>query len=384
MVRIAHVITGLETGGAEMMLYKLLEKTDGTSFAVRVMSLTGVGPVGQRIRALGVPVHALGMRRGVPGAAGMWRLAAWLRDESPQIVQTWMYHADLLGGLAARIARRGVAVAWNVQNSNLDQDSSARRTIWTARVCAGLSRWVPDRIVCCGEVVRRVHRELGYADGKIEVIPNGIDTSVFRPDPVARAEVRRELEVVDGEVLIGMAARFDPQKDHLTFVNAAGLLAADRPEVRFVLCGDGVDTQNATLMDWLRAAKVGDRCRLLGRRDDMPRVHTGLDVASLSSAYGEGCPNAVGEAMACGVPCVVTDVGDSRDLVGHAGRVVPARSPLALAQAWRELVDMAGSTRVELGASARRRIEAYYELGAVVRRYEALYENLLERRIRTR
>lgn len=376
MIRVVHVITGLDTGGAEMMLFKLLSGIDPRSFQSSVVSLTDVGPVGERIRSLGVPVWALGMRRGVPEVSALWRLVALLRDQAPRIVQTWMYHADLLGGLAARFARRGIAIAWNVQASHLGAPVVARTTAWTVWTCGRLSGWVPHRIVCCGNIVRRLHRDLGYADAKVEVIPNGVQTAVFKPDPVARGSFRGELGVADRDTVIGIAARFDPMKDHRTFLDAARMLLAERPEVRFVLCGDNVSAQNAILNEWIGAAKLADRCHLLGRRDDMPRVYAGLDVASLSSAYGEGCPNAVGEAMACGVPCVVTDVGDCRNLVGEAGRVVPIRSPALLAAAWRELVDLGPRGREELGRAARRWIEQHYDIGTIVRRYEHLYQDL--------
>jgi glycosyltransferase involved in cell wall biosynthesis len=176
-------------------------------------------------------------------------------------------------------------------------------------------------------------------------------------------------------VVIGTAARFDPMKDHRTFIEAAGMLLAERPEARFVLCGDNMTVQNASLTECLSTAKLDGRSHLLGPRDDMPRLYAGLDVASLSSAYGEGWPNAIGEAMACGVPCVVTDVGDCRDLVGETGRVVPIPSPALLAAAWRDLVDLGPPGREALGHAARRRIERHYDIGTVVRRYEKHYRD---------
>jgi glycosyltransferase involved in cell wall biosynthesis len=295
-----------------------------------------------------------------------------------------MYHADLLGGLAAWIARRDIGIAWNVRASRLDAASVRRRTIWMVRACTWMSRWLPDRVVCCGEVVRRVHRDLGYPEAKLEVIPNGIQTELFRPDPVTRASVRRELDVGEHDVLIGMAARFDPMKDHRTFIEAAGLLIAERPQARFVLCGENVEPGNGIITNWARNAMVEGRCHLLGRRDDMPRITASLDVASLSSAVNEGWPNVIGEAMACGVPCAVTDVGESRQIVGETGRVVPIRDPSALAAAWRDLIDLGSSGREALGRAARRRIEQHYGLAMTVRRYQTLYEDLVRTRVHGR
>lgn len=376
MIRVVHVITGLDTGGAEMMLFKLLSGIDAGSFHSSVISLTDVGPVGERIRALGVPVGSLGMRRGAPDVSAVWRLSRWLRDQAPQVVQTWMYHADLVGGLAARLARRDIAIVWNVQAGHQGRTVVGPGTASTVWTCGKLSGWIPDRIICCGDVVRGTHRELGYADDKIEVISNGMQSAVFKPDPVARASFRRELGAGELDVIIGIAARFDPMKDHRTFIEAAGMLLADRPAARFVLCGDKLTMQNAILREWIHVAKLEGRSHLLGRRDDMPRVYAGLDVATLSSAYGEGCPNTIGEAMSCGVPCVVTDVGDCRDLVGETGRVVPVRSPVPLAAAWRYLVDIGSGGRADLGRAARQRIEQHYDIATIVRRYERLYRDV--------
>src|SRR5262249_13038588 len=169
MIKLRHVITGLNTGGAEMMLYKLLSAVDRSVYRCEVVSLLEPGPVAARIRALGIPVRSLGMRRGVPSPAGVLRLARWLQQDPPDVVQTWMYHAELVGGLATRLA--GAApVAWNIRQSTLDPRGNKRSTIWTARLCASLSRWLPTRIVCCSEASARVHAALGYAAGRMIVI----------------------------------------------------------------------------------------------------------------------------------------------------------------------------------------------------------------------
>ena len=378
-IQLVHIITGLNTGGAETMLYKLLSAMEREAFEPLVVSLTDIGPVGEKIRALGVPVRALGMRRGVPDPRGVWRLVRLLKRQRPYLVQTWMYHADLLGGLAARLAGRGIPVVWGIHHSNLDPKGNKRTTIWTARVCARLSHRLPSRIVCCSEASRQVHAALGYAPQKMVVIPNGFDLSAFRPDPSARESVRRELGVAADALLIGLVGRFDPQKDHSNFVAAAALLSAAYPEAHFLLCGDGVNWDNQKLAGWIEEAGLRKRFHLLGRREDMPRLTAALDIAS-SSSYGEGFPNVIGEAMACGVPCAVTDVGDSAFIVGDTGLVVPPRDPEALAQAWKKLIDMGQEGRQRLGGAARKRILENFNLPDIIARYEALYKEAARRK----
>lgn len=375
LIKVLHVITGLNVGGAETMLYKLLSRMDRRSFQAEVVSLTDIGPVGRKIQALGVPVRALGMRRGVPDAARLLRLAGWLRHHPPDVIQTWMYHADLVGGLAAKLAG-GIPVAWDVQHANLDPTRNKRSTIWTAHTCAWLSRWLPSAIVCSSEAAQAVHARLGYALGRMVVIPNGFDLDVFRPDPESRLAVRRQLEIPEDSLLIGLVARFHPQKDHYNFVQAAGLLHRAMPEVHFLLCGEGITWENPVLGEWIDDAGVESCCHLLGRREDMPRLTAALDVAS-SSSFGEGFPNVVGEAMACGVPCVVTDVGDCAAIVGDTGIVVPPRDPTSLASAWHKLLSMGREEGRRSGERARLRVKSKYDLGQITRRYERLYKALL-------
>lgn len=376
-IKLLHLITDLDVGGAEMMLYRVLTRLDRSAFAPEVIALTDVGPLGARISALGIGVGTLGMRRGAPDPLGFLRLTRRLRANPPDVIQTWMYHADLLGGLVARLAGRA-KVAWSLRQSNLDRRVNKPSTLLVVRACARLSHWLPARIVCNSDAACRAHTRLGYAAGKMVVIPNGFDLSAFKPDPEARVAVRRELGLPEEAVLIGLVARFDPQKDHGNFVRAAGLLHARRPDAHFLLCGGGVTWENRELAGWIEAAGIRGQCHLLGPRDDVPRLTAALDEAT-SSSNGEGFPNVIGEAMACGVPCVVTAVGDSAVVVGTTGRVVPPGDPWALAAGWSALLALGPAGRQRLGEAARERIGERFSLPAVVARYEQLYRDLAGR-----
>jgi glycosyltransferase involved in cell wall biosynthesis len=371
VIEVMHIIAGLETDGAETVLHRLTSHMDPERFSNEVISLTTVGPMAPRLEASGVRVRALGMKPGIPNPYYVARLASWLRFAKPQVVQTWMYHADLLGGVAAKLAGN-IPVVWGIHHTNLDHGQNKRLTIWTARACAALSRRIPSRIVCCSQASLEVHARFGYAAQKMEVIPNGFDTRQFHPDPEARAVVRRELGLSESSPVIGMAARFHPQKGHRTFVKAAALLHAQNANVHFLLCGKGVDRQNAELVGWIEEAGLTQVCHLLGPLEDMPRFFATLDVAT-SSSLTEAFPVAVGEAMACGIPCAVTDVGDSAAIVGDAGRVVPANDPIALASAWQSLLNAGPEQRQQLGLAARHRVEQKYALQDIVERYEEVY-----------
>jgi len=369
--RILFIITGLGTGGAENMLYRLLSTLDREQFAPSVISLTGDGPFGGKLRKAGVPVRLLGMNTRMPNPILFFKLLGWLQEIRPDIIQTWMYHADLVGGLAGRLA--GIPVIWGIRNSTTDFQRTRKRTRLIIRVCAFLSHLIPVKIVSCSEKARQIHVDAGYALEKFVIIPNGFDLSHFKPEFGASKVIRRQLGIDPSVTLIGMAARFDPQKDHVTFIRAARVFHQNFPHARFLLCGEGLVWENTPLAAEIDACGLRSRFHLLGHREDMSSLFTALDLHTLSSAYGEAFPNVLGEAMACGVPCVTTDVGDAAEIVGDTGIVVPPGSPQALAQAWEQILSLSAQERVRLGERARERIRSRYQIQQVARRYESLY-----------
>jgi glycosyltransferase involved in cell wall biosynthesis len=374
-MRIVFIITGLSTGGAEMMLFKVLAHLDRRRFVPHVISLTTLGELAPRIAALGIPVDAVGLKPRLPSLSGFSRLVQILKRLNPDVVHTWMYHADLLGGLAARLAGC-TAVGWCIRNSNLDKDKTKFSTRAVVSLCALISKWVPSRILSCSEKARQVHVVCGYAAEKMVVVPNGFDLTRFKQDDDARKKMRAELGLVVDTPLVGLIGRFDPQKNHAGFFEAAGVLHRHMPNVHFVLAGEAVDMHNAALMQAITHAGVLANTHLLGLRSDIPELMAALDVLA-SSSYGEAFPNVLGEAMACGVPCVVTDVGDSAYIVGDSGRVVTSGDMAGLAAELEELLALPPTEKAPLGERARARVAEHFEIGKVVQQYEDFYESLL-------
>jgi glycosyltransferase involved in cell wall biosynthesis len=376
-VRVLHLITGLNTGGAETALYRLLGGTDLRRFPSVVVSLTGEGDLGPRIRALGVPVHALGMGGGAGRTlAAPARLLRLVRRERPDVLQSWLYHADLLGTAAARLG--GVrALAWNLRCSQPAPGVSAQAPPPLLRLLRALSR-IPDVVVANARAGRDFHAALGYRPRAWKLIPNGIDLDAFGPSPELRARTRHALGIGAEVPVVGMVARYDPLKDHETFLRAAAALRARRGDVVFVLAGRDVTDGNAALAARVEALGLCGAVRLLGPRTDVAALYPAFDVATLTS-LAEGFPNVLAEAMACGVPCAATDAGDAAVVLGATGPVVPPGEPEAMAAAWESLLAVPAAERARLGRASRARIEAEFSLAAAVARYESLYLHLAGR-----
>ncbi len=355
------------------MLMRLLSATDRSHFDADVISLMDIGATGDRIRELGFRVRSLEMQRGFPNPMALLKLISWLRQDRPQVLATWMYHANLLGSIAAPFAG-GMPVVWGIHHGHLNHFERTR-TILVARACAWMPRGMVAKIICCSEHTRHEHGLIGYDPAKMIVIRNGFDLSAFRPDRGPRERVRKELQIADHAPVLFLAGRFHPTKDYPTFVAAAAILRRTIPEARFVLCGHDVTWENPVLAQWIRDAGLTDSFRLLGRRDDVPDLINASDIAC-SSSVGEAFSLAIGEAMGCGIPCVVTDVGDSAFLVEETGRIVPPSDPEAFAAACESLLGMPEWQRNDLGRAARQRIVDNFELSHVARQYQQLYESV--------
>ena len=351
------------------MLAKLVRGMDPLRYRNVVVSLTDRGRLAESIEAAGVPVHCLNMKRGRIDFLALPRLVRMLKKIRPTILQTWLYHADLLGTVASIFGGRP-PLAWNLRCSDMDLRHYPATTRLTLRMLAFCSR-VPQVVIVNSQVGQRFHQAVGYRARRWEVISNGFDLVRFHQDVTARQRLCEELGLSTDAILVGLVARVDPMKDHDTFLDAAGLVAKARPTVRFLLVGRSTQTLKPAVDQRGLAGHV----YLLGERGDVDRLLPGMDIACLSS-ISEGFPNVLGEAMACGIPCVSTDVGDVRSIIGDTGLVVPVRDPASLAHAIIDLIDRGPAARERLGRAARIRIETEYSLARVVDRYTALYSDL--------
>lgn len=368
---ILHVITGLEDGGAEAVLYRLATSGGGGQHVI--VSLSGAGKYGALLEARGIKVLCLDMPRGRVTLGGLRKLFATIHRERPDAVQTWMYHANLVGGLAARLS--GIRnIFWSIHHTTLIPGTTGASTRIVDWLCAHLSHFVPKGIIACAQEAQRVHVANGYQASKFTIIPNGYDVSLFSPDPQAGVRIRQELGIPSHTRVIGLVGRWDPQKDHANLIAALQIAKRSHPALHLVLAGTRCDSDNPDLIRLLQTVGYSDPVHLLGRRSDVPSLMNALDLHVLSS-YSEAFPNVVAEAMACGTPCVVTNVGDTVTIVGDTGWVVQPKNATALALA----IESALHERNDEGrwearqAAARQRIASTFSLDTMVARYRKVW-----------
>jgi glycosyltransferase involved in cell wall biosynthesis len=381
-MRVVHITSGLSVGGAEMMLFRMIKASKGDGVEHTVISLSSIDMIGDRIRALGVEVRLLGMARSAPNPFLLVKLVRWLVVLRPDVVQTWMYHADLVGGLAACIARpiikwrdrdeSRLSIAWGVHQTEFPSFGAKKKLALVAKSCALLSYHVPDLIVCCANAAMRTHAGGGYSQQRMKVVLNGFDLEQFKPRSRGDDPLRALLGVSADTLIVGIVGRDDPAKDYANFVAAIGMTSRRFPACRYVMIGRGLDESNGKLVSLIDNAGVSKVCHLLGPRSDVHLLIPFFDLFCLSSR-SEGLPTVIGEAMACGVPCVATDVGDTAVLVGETGHLVPREDADALASGLIRLLSLTREDRQALGVKARQRIQTQFSIDGSWRTYKSAY-----------
>jgi glycosyltransferase involved in cell wall biosynthesis len=368
MIKVAHISTGLETGGAEVQLLRLLTAFDKNKFEMMVIGLDRDTYLGDRMRDLGLPVHALNLKKKPLAIFKAYKL---LRDFKPDVIHGTMYEGGVVGSVFRNFLPGKPHVIWTSHEplEHYDKESTRKRIqlrLW------GLMSKMPECMMYVSHLNMKQHLDWGFNNDKAIVIPNGVDTSLFAPDKEKGRAIRESLGISHDAYVIGKVARFHRQKNHIGFLHSASILSKQHENVHFILVGTNVDQNNEELTTLIKELGLSEKVHLLGNREDIPEIVNAFDLATLTS-FGEAFPLTLGEAMVSGVPCVVTDVGDNDFIIGDTGLVTPVRDDQAMAQAWGKMIEMEPADFTALGKAARQRCLDNFTLEQQVKQHEDLY-----------
>jgi len=374
MINILHIITGLGSGGAETALYRLISNIDKSKFDTIVVSITDRGCFADKIESHGIKVYSLGLNKNPLSFISIFKLFFLIFKYKPNLIQSWMYHANILAWLVVLLVPFKLPVVWNIRHSLDGVQTDKRLTKWLIRVSAKLSASA-SKVIYNSNVSFNQHVGIGYSSNNVLVIPNGFDCDYFKPVDNAKDELCRLLGVSPISNIIGTVGRFHPIKDHQNLIKSFSILSKKYSNTQLVLIGKDLNLDNEELNLLVFNLGLTDRVHFLGERDDVRLLVAGFDVFVLSS-LGEAFPNVIGEAMACSVPCVSTDVGDAAHIIGDTGVVVATADSNALAEALISLLKLSNIERAQFGDRARERIMSNYTLTSSIKTYENLYNSL--------
>lgn len=373
-MKVVHIITGLDDGGAEHTLYKIC-KYDKNNVHL-VISLKGPGKYFDLFQKIGIRVYCLDLK--FYSIYKLYFLIRLIYLLNPNIVQTWLVHGDFIGGITARFA--GIKnIVWNIRYSNFEKGKTKLRTILIVKLLTKLSFFIPKSIITVSKKAKKIYNEQGYESNKIKLIPNGYDLLSLRPDNSFKVIFRKKLNISQKTPLIGNIARYDPKKDHSNLLNALSLIRSKKIKFFCVLVGTNINENNIKLTSEIKRLNLCNYIKLLDQSDNILEIMNGLDVYVQSSSFGEGFPNVVAEAMACGTPCVVTDVGDASFIVGDTGWVVPPKDSLKLSiSIEKALLELGSKEWNDRFNKTRLRIENNFSLNKMIDSYNKLWTKILE------
>ena len=368
-MKILHIITGLGDGGAELTLFKIC-KYDTQNKHI-VISLKDKGKYFSLLKKLGIEVYCLNMN--IFSICKFFVLMKKINTLKPNIVQTWLVHADFLGGIAARLG--GVKnIVWNIRYSNIEIGKSKLTTILIIRILSKLSYIIPSSIIIVSKMAKKIYKNKGYDEKKFKFIPNGYDFSILKINKNQKKYFNKKFNIQKKIPIIGNVSRYDPQKDHLNLLKALSILRSKNINFFCVLVGYNINKKNIQLVSDIKRLNLSKYVRLLDKNDNIPLVMNGIDLHVLSSCYGEGFPNVIAESMACGTPCITTEIGDAPFIVDKTGWVVPIKNPIKLSNAIEKALYEIGTNKWNKRCSnARLIIKEKYSIKKMLKSYNNLW-----------
>ena len=372
-MKIVHIITGLRDGGAEKTLYKICRYDNQNEHSV--ISLQKGGKYFPLLKNLGVKVYCVNMS--FFSIFKIFNIINLLRFLKPDLVQTWLVHGDFIGSIAARLS--GIKnIVWNVRYSNFELGKTKLITIVLIKTLAKLSFFIPKLIVVVSKSAKKTCNELGYYKKKLRLITNGYNLLTLKPNRYHKPYIKKKFKIKNKIPLIGTVARFDPKQDHVNLLKALSVVKAKNIDFFCVLVGSGMNKFNKKLVSEISKLGLTNYVKLLDTTHNIPRTMNDLDIHIQSSSYGEGFPNVVAEAMACGTPCVVTNVGDAAYIVGKTGWVVPPKNSIKLAKAIEIAISEVKTVNWKKRCNqARLRIKKNFDIKKMIKSFNKIWVSVL-------
>ena len=372
MKKIIYIITGLNVGGAEIVLLRLLMKINKKEYDPLVITLGEKGIMGERIEKLGINVYCLRIHSFINLLPGLIKLVNKINIFNPQIIHTFMIHSAFFVGIIAKLLNKPTII-WNIFSTDLSLQSNKYKTRLIIKMCAYLSKIIPNRIIVDSNASYASHKKAGYSWEKMEIIHNGVDTNEFSPNTIKRSEYRKQY-FKENELVIGLIARYHPVKGHDIFIKAVSILRREVSNVKFLLNGSNIEISNSKLMKMISKEGIQDFIHISDSKLEVTNILLACDILVSSSKF-ESFPNIICEAMACSIPCVVTNVGDCAEIVGETGIIVSANDADELSSAIMGLINMPLKDRKKLGANARLRIKNNFSLSLMMEKYNNIYDS---------
>ena len=373
-MRILHIITSLLDGGAEGVLFRLCCYDKKNEHII--VSLRDEGKYGKELSNKGIKIYCLNMRPGRFSVINLFKLIKIIKIEKVKIVQTWLYHSDLFGGIAAKLA--GVKnLVWNVRHSDFSEDDTDISLKILVKILAKLSYFLPNKIIFCSKRAIKIHRNIGYDDRKIIHIANGYDLKKYMPNYLGKLNFRKKFNLKKNLPLLGNVANFKPNKDHKNLLQALQILKKNKIIFKCILVGKEINKKNTTLMNMIKKFNLQNEVIFLGQQKNINQIMNGIDIHILSSKYGEAFPNVVAESMASGTPCVVTNVGDSALIVDKTGWIVKPNNPKELAMNIKLALYCLNTNKwAYFCHSARKRINNNFSIKIMIENYTNIWKEI--------
>lgn len=374
--KVLHIITSLHADGAQNMLLKLVQNRDQAITEYLVVSLLDKGVLGTEIEKAGVSVECLELKKPINIFSKLFKIKKIIREFAPNIIQGWMYHANLFGLVVFKVFcnSKHAKLMWNIRRDLDGMKHDKFLTKIVIRLNALFSN-IPSAIIYCGHKVAKDHFAIGYNQNNSIVIPNGFQCDKFLPSEKKYLEFRKALGLLETSTIVGMIGRFHSQKNHKNFVEMADLVLKDKPNINFILVGRDCTWDNLELKNWINNTISPKSFYLLGQRSDIPEILPAFDVFCLSSS-AEGFPNVLGEAMASGVVAVSTTAGASQEIIDDIKRVAPINDSRSLADKVLYVLNLNKEEIENIKDKSRNRVLNFYSIEKVSNTYQEKYGSI--------